>query len=625
MVPLLLKSLNPRQIVIAACVLLLAAVCGGLTVAAGGGQGDVLLLLAGLAVCLVALPVSLRARRGAVPARSLAREALRLSAVAFESREGIIVTDAEGLVLMVNHAFCQITGYGREQLTGTLPLMLCSPRHDRYFLRDVSRSLSLGGSWQGELWIAPRGGGERPCFVVMTQVRDESGRVAHHVISGIDISERVAAEHSMRRMAYHDSLTQLPNRHSLMESLTRALAASARSGQYGAVLFLDLDQFKQLNDTRGHDVGDKLLVKVAARLRLCVRSMDTVARFGGDEFVVVLESLGRSEIPAAAHVRQVAENIRATLEGDYLLDSCCHHNSSSIGVSLFFGQGASEETILKQADLALYQAKGEGRNAVRFFSTAVQEQMSARLAMEHGLRRALYLDQFVLLFQPQVGTDGRLIGAEALLRWRCDGDLVLPERFIPLAEETGLIMVIGQTVLAAACRQLSAWHHRGITVSVNISERQFHHPDFVAQVQQALLQFGVRPETLTLEVSEQTLLANVEAAEQRMAELKALGVGLSIDDFGSGPSSLSSLERFPLDQLKIHRSVVGGLTARPEGTGLISAIFAVGRSLQIDVFAAGVETAAQRDYLSASGCRGFQGYLIAPPLEAEALAAMEPA
>ncbi|WP_211222749.1 putative bifunctional diguanylate cyclase/phosphodiesterase [Paludibacterium yongneupense] len=616
------KNLSARQNLITLAALLLAAGGGAMAAAALVSGGGAFLLPLAAASLLSCVFCALHAWCRLPGVSACAHEALRLSAIAFESREGIVVTDAKGCILMVNHAFSLITGFSGEKIKGKASAALCSPRHGRFFYRDVMRCLSLNGSWQGELWIAPHGGGERPCYVVMTVVRDAVGRIAHHVISGVDISERVAAEHSMRRMAYHDSLTQLPNRHSLMEGLTRALGASARSGQYGAVLFLDLDQFKQLNDTRGHDVGDQLLVKVAARLRLCVRSVDTVSRFGGDEFVVVLENLGCDELAAAAHVRQVAEKIRATLEGHYLLDNCSHHNSSSIGVSLFHGQGAPEETILKQADLALYQAKGDGRNAVRFFSPAVQHEMTTRLALEQGLRRALYLDQFVLLFQPQVAADGSLIGAEALLRWRCDGNTVLPERFIPLAEETGLIMVIGQTVLASACRQLQAWHHSGMTLAVNISERQFRHPDFVAQVQQALAQYGVLPAALTLEVSESTLLADIGASEQRMAELKSLGVGLSIDDFGSGPSSLSSLGRFPLDQLKIHRSVVEGLTAHPDGTGLISAILAVGRSLQIDVFAAGVETDAQRDYLRASGCRGFQGYLIAPPLEVEAFDAM---
>jgi len=439
-----------------------------------------------------------------------------------------------------------------------------------------------------------------------------------------DITERKYTEEEIRQLAFFDPLTRLPNRRLLMDRLSHARISSTRDYEFGALLILDMDHFKSLNDTQGHDVGDRLLIEVANRLKSCVRQTDTVSRLGGDEYVVILEVLGKTERAAAKLTEQIAEKIRQALNQPYFL----HHNSEleyrctpSIGVTLFLGKTASTESLLKQADVALYQAKDAGRNAVRFFNPTMQAAIDARTRMETALLQALENGEFHLYYQPQFNHNNQLVGAEALLRWlRQDGTWVLPADFIPLAEETGLILPIGQWVLDTACAQLKHWQEdvrmREISLSINVSARQFHQPDFVAQISRSLDSAGIDPSRIKLELTESVLLKGSEEVIDSMQKLSALGVGFALDDFGMGYSSLSYIKRLPIRQLKIDQSFIRDITHDASDAAIVSAILAMSQSLGIDAIAEGVENTEQRDFLLSNNCSLYQGNLFGVPMPA---------
>lgn len=440
-----------------------------------------------------------------------------------------------------------------------------------------------------------------------------------------DITVRKESEEQIRSLAYFDPLTGLPNRRLLLDRLRHALIVSQRSRNYGALMMLDLDRFKVINDTQGHDVGDRLLIEVARRMTAALREGDTVCRLGGDEYVVILEDLGTDEQLAATAVELVAEKIRLTLNAPYALtnDEAQHYSTPSLGLTLFLGHDTPVDTLLKQADVALYQAKDAGRNTARFFNPAMQQAIDARMVLEAALRQALVRNELLLFYQPQVNQDGFCVGAEALLRWRRSGqELVSPAAFIPLAEETGLILPIGQWVMDTACAQLKLWETQPLTrawqLAVNVSARQFHQPDFVAQVQSSLERSGANPQRLKLELTESVVLENAAEVASRMRQIKTLGVGFSMDDFGTGYSSLSYLKQLPLDQLKIDQSFIRDLTTDPSDAAIVRAILAMSQSLGLEVIAEGVETGEQRDFLYNNGCRVFQGYLFGKPEPIEA-------
>jgi len=406
--------------------------------------------------------------------------------------------------------------------------------------------------------------------------------------------------------------------------LQHAVAASARSRQHGAILFIDLDHFKTLNDTRGHDVGDLLLRDVAQRLAACVREGDTVARLGGDEYVVVLEHLSESPEEAATQAETVGEKILSAVNHPYVLAGQEHHGSASIGISLFAHLVQTIDDLLKQADLAMYRAKASGRSTLRFFDPEMQAAVTARAALEVELRRGVREHQFLLLYQPQVDEVGRITGAEALVRWQHpQRGPVSPDEFIPLAEETGLILPLGRWVLETACAQLAAWAAQSDTarlaLAVNVSPREFHHPDFARRVLETVEHTHANPEKLILEFTESLLLDDMGDAIAKMRALKARGVGLSLDDFGTGYSSLRYVKHLPLDQLKIDRSFVREVLTDPNDAAIARAILALGQSLGLAVIAEGVETEAQRCFLASNGCHAFQGNLYGQPGPAEAL------
>jgi len=454
-------------------------------------------------------------------------------------------------------------------------------------------------------------------------LRDKEGQIVGMLGIYTDITASKQAEDQIRRLAFYDPLTELPNRRLFLDRLEHVMAATQRSGQFAALLMLDLDNFKDLNDSQGHDVGDDLLVMVAERLRKQVREADTVARLGGDEYVVIVESLGTDEPTAGILAKKVAESIRETLIRPYALrdGSLTHYNSSSIGVTLFHGHANGIDTLLKHVDVALYQAKNAGRNTVRFFNADMQAAIEERARLAMGLRASLNNRELHLYYQPQVDVDGRILGAEALLRWLPDGPEgkpVSPGVFIPLAEETGLILPIGEWVLEQGCAQLKQWQSRpetrDLTLAINVSALQFRQPDFVLQVTSQIRKAGIDCTRLKLELTESVVLGHLDEVIEQIHEIRKLGVQISLDDFGTGFSSLSYLKRLPLDQLKIDQSFVRDLLDDPNDAAIVRAILAISDSLGLSVIAEGVETEAQQAFLVEHGCVHFQGYLFGRPM-----------
>ncbi|MBS1159067.1 MAG: diguanylate cyclase [Proteobacteria bacterium] len=465
----------------------------------------------------------------------------------------------------------------------------------------------------------PRARFEQMARALFTMANQLSSAAYQNVQQARFITERKAAEKEIEHLAFYDLLTQLPNRRLLQDRLQQAMSDSSRSQHRGALLFIDLDNFKILNDTCGHDVGDQLLIEVAHLLSTCVREVDTVSRLGGDEFVVMLKDLGENPQEAAAQAKGVGEKILAELNRPYTIAGRVHHSTPSIGITLFLGAENSQEELLKQADIAMYQAKSAGRNTLRFFDPEMQASLAARADLESSLRRAIEERQFVLHYQPQVAGIGNIVGAEALLRWQHpERGMVSPAQFIPLAEETGLILPIGQWVLEEACTQLTLWAANaptaGLSLAVNVSAHQFHQPDFVARVLEVLENTGAPAHRLKLEMTESMVLDNVEDTIAKMQALKRYGVGFSMDDFGTGYSSLSYLTRLPLDQLKIDQSFVRNLPDSANDALVTQAIITLANSLGLAVIAEGVESEAQRQFLSQHGCPVFQGYLFSKPV-----------
>lgn len=553
---------------------------------------------------------------------------LRVAAIAFESQEAIVITDAEQVIQRVNPAFTKVTGYSAEEAVGRTPALLRSGHHEKAYYQAMWAAVRERGEWQGEMWNRRKSGEIYPEWLTITAVRDAAGKVVNYVGIFQDITERKSAEEKIRNLAFYDALTQLPNRRLLLDRLQQAVAASSRGLRHGALLFIDLDNFKLLNDTQGHDVGDLLLINVARRLQECVREGDSVARLGGDEFVVMLENLDECPTEAANQAEGVALKIHGLLNQPYELGSLEHHSTPSIGVALFRDKIDALDDLLKRADLAMYQAKASGRNTIRFFDPAMQSAVEARSNLEAEMRRAILRGDFILHYQPQVCAEGRITGVEALVRWRHpERGLISPQFFIALAEETGLIIPIGQQVLQQACEQLKAWSGRAgsahLSMSVNVSARQFLHPDFIDMVEATLDAAGIGAGGLMLEITESLLLENVDAAVERMNALKARGLRFSIDDFGTGYSSLAYLKRLPLDELKIDRSFVADIEHDDNAAAICAAFISLANILGLHVVAEGVETEAQRHLLSrVHRCDTLQGYLFGKPMPADAIEAL---
>ncbi|MDO8350605.1 MAG: EAL domain-containing protein [Gallionella sp.] len=544
---------------------------------------------------------------------------LRIAATAFESREGMLITDADSTILRVNSTFTQITGYTPEEVIGKNPRLLNSGLQTAGFYAAMWGEINQSGSWEGEIWNRRKNGEIYPEHLTITAVKDKNDNITNYVASLSDITVRKAAADEIQNLAYYDPLTLLPNRRLLMDRLNQALASSTRNGRQGALLFIDLDNFKILNDTLGHNIGDLLLQQVASRLTSCVRVGDTVARLGGDEFVVMLEDLNEQALDAAAQTEIVGEKILDTLNRPYQLASYICHSSPSIGATLFNNHERTLEDLMKQADIAMYQAKKAGRNTLRFFDPVMQDTINARATLESELHKALEHQQFQLHYQIQVDSANRPLGAEALIRWfHPERGMVSPAQFIPLAEETGLILPIGLWVLETACAQLKTWGQdvftRDLVLAVNVSARQFRQADFVTQMRAALQRHAINPERLKLELTESLLLENIEETIAKMNALNKIGIQFSLDDFGTGYSSLQYLKRLPLNQLKIDRSFVRDIANDSSDKAIVRTIIAMAHSLNLNIIAEGVETEEQRQLLFDKGCTHFQGYLFSRPI-----------
>jgi diguanylate cyclase (GGDEF)-like protein/PAS domain S-box-containing protein len=565
--------------------------------------------------------------RKVITERAQAQSALRAREERFEllfnrASEGILIMLPTGAIVAANESFARMHGYRPHEME-TLSLRELDTPDTLPLLPGRLKRILAGETLTFEVEHYHKDGHIVPLEVTSSLIvsNGESLIQAFHR----DITERKLAEARINNLAFYDPLTNLPNRRLLMDRLAQACNAGARHQQMSALLFIDLDNFKTLNDTLGHHQGDILLTQVAQRLSGCVREGDTVARLGSDEFVVILEDLSRNEIEAATQTKTISEKILTTLNQDHQLDHCAYHGSCSIGITLFGGRRQeSNEEPLKRAELAMYEAKAVGRNAMRFFDPQMQVEVANRLAMEADLREAVQNQQFVLYYQVQVVGSGRPIGVESLIRWQHPlRGLVSPAEFIPLAEETGLILPMGQWVLESACRQLALWASRPemehLSMAVNVSARQFHQKEFVDQVVAVLEKTGANPKRLKLELTESMLVKDVEDMITKMGTLKMKGVSFSLDDFGTGYSSLSYLKRLPLDQLKIDQGFVKNILTDPNDSAIARTIVALANSLGLSVIAEGVEIEAQLAFLAGLGCHAYQGYLFSRPMPMAAL------
>ncbi|MCG6985113.1 MAG: EAL domain-containing protein [Thiocapsa sp.] len=549
--------------------------------------------------------------------QTAAETELRILAIAFEAQEGMVVTDAQQRILRVNSAFTRTTGYSPEEALGQTLRLLESGHHDQAFFSAMWERIRTFGFWEGEIWNRRKNGEIYPDWMTISSVKDTRGRVTHYVATLTDITHRKTVE-EIRHLAFYDPLTNLPNRRLVLDRLRQALAASGRTGQEGALLFVDLDNFKLLNDTRGHEVGDLLLQQVAERLLTCVRESDSVARLGGDEFLVMLPELGPDHEQAAALATTVGNKILDTLGAPYRLGGHDYQSTPSVGIALFGRQPKSADDVLRQADVAMYQAKAAGRNTLRFFDPEMQQALHRRATLEADLRRAVNEGQFLLYYQPQVNQRGHITGAEALLRWHHpERGIILPGQFIGLAEAIGLTRPLGRWVLSQACAQLAEWAARpetaGLRLAVNISPGHFRHPDFVEDVRAALAGGKADPCRLRLELTESPLLDDPGDTLTKMTALKANGVGFTLDNFGIGYCSLSYLKRLPLDQLKLAPSFVREVLADPKDDAIADHFVALAEGMGLAIMAEGVETEAQRNYLLSHGCNIFQGFLFGRP------------
>lgn len=551
--------------------------------------------------------------------RKKAEDELRIAAATFETHEAIMITDAMANILRVNRAFEQITGFTADEVIGGNPRILSSGRHDKAFYQAMWDQLLNVGTWEGEIWDRRKNGQIYPKWLTITALKDNRNQPTEYVAIFTDITERKQAEEEIRNLAFYDPLTKLPNRRLLLDRLHLALMASERSRQYGALLFLDMDKFKSLNDTLGHNIGDLMLIEVAERIKTGIREVDTVARFGGDEFVVLFEDIGDAAEEASQRISLVAEKIRASLAVPFYFQPHIHISSPSIGVCLFQGHALAAGDVIKQADIAMYHAKNSGRNRVHFFDPALQRSVEWRAAMESDLRKALSHRQLQLYYQIQYDNRGRPFGAEALLRWlHPERGLISPAQFIPIAEETGLILDIGLWVVETACRQLAMWRNNGATrnlmLAVNVSAHQFMMSDFVESIAKIVRAHAIEPERLKLELTESVILHDIDDVVDKMLALQALGIRLSLDDFGTGYSSLSYLKRLPIDQVKIDQSFVRDIATDANDAMMVKNIIDIALNFQLNVIAEGVETEQQFQFLKQNGCMAYQGYLFGKPL-----------
>jgi diguanylate cyclase (GGDEF)-like protein/PAS domain S-box-containing protein len=552
--------------------------------------------------------------------RDSANKRLGQASIAFDTAaEGIMICDAENRITGINKGFTEITGYSESEVLGLTPGILNSGIHTPGFFETMWASLEQTGRWRGEIRNRRKNGEIYPEWLTITVVKNSENQISHYVAVFADISEIKHSQQRLYELVNHDPLTGLPNRRLLNELLEHAIKRAERENTKIALLFVDLDRFKNINDTLGHQVGDRLLKKAAQRLSASVRDSDTIARLGGDEFVVMMEFMGDIEDPAT-----VAKKIISGIQDEFVIDNYELFIGASIGISVFPEDGRNADDLIKAADIAMYQVKNEGKNDYRFYASQLSDHARERLTLDTMLRRALERRQLEVYYQPQVSLEtGKIIAAEALLRWHHpELGIVSPAKFIPLAEETGLIVQIGEWVLREAANHAMCLAQLGIPlqwIAVNVSGVQIHRSNFADTVYGVLVETGCEPGMLELEITESAIMRNVEYVIDVCQQLKAMGVRLALDDFGTGYSSLSYLKKFPLDKLKIDQSFVHDLPDDAEDAAIAGAIIALGQNLGLRITAEGVEKAEQRDFLYARGCTEGQGYLYSQPISFEEL------
>ncbi len=552
--------------------------------------------------------------------KNLAEEA-RLAAVAFQTIDGIMVADASENIVRVNESFSKITGYNANEVLGRRPSILNSGRHDKLFYDAIWAAIMEKGSWAGELWVKARDGTIFPSWLSINTVKNSEDDITHYIGVFRDISEVKQQEEKIHRLAYFDSLTELPNRRLYSDKMAKTIALCARLNVYGALMFLDLDRFKVINDSLGHSVGDQLLIQVAKRLRSILRAEDFVARLGGDEFVIVTSEFGGSLANAATRAEKLAQKIIVAFSEPFPVDGHELNTSPSIGVTLFPNENDTYEDLLRQADNAMYLAKKTGRNTVKFFDPSLQAEADAWLRTEKALRDALKRKEFLLYYQPQFDKDGRSASVEALVRWNSPHEgIVLPNKFIDVCEESGLIKALGKWVINAACQQLANWTQSDIpvsTIAINVSPTQFMSSAFEHDLVTAINENGLAGERIEIEVTENLLLKDVEAVSRKMERLKTAGIRFAIDDYGTGYSSLAYIKRLPIDKVKIDQIFIRDVLCDKDDACIVESTIAMANKMGLEVVSEGVESLEQMNYLLEYGCQNFQGFLYSKAVPAE--------
>ncbi len=554
-----------------------------------------------------------------ITARHLEQEQLRLASTVFKNTgEGILITNANGEIISVNQAFTDITGFDIEDIKGKNPNILSSGRQNKAFYQRMWHDIISTGQWQGEIWNRRKNGETYPEWLSITQVKDNKETISHYIAIFSDITERKEAEEYTAYLAFYDPLTSLANRHMLQERLEHWLSQAERDNSKLALLFLDLDNFKYINDTLGHGCGDQLLCIISDRLQNSTRKSDTVSRFGGDEFIIILPETGFEQAALIAEkiLSKISEPI--TIQGHELTPQ------TSIGISLYPDDGTDLETLIKHADTAMYQAKNSGKGNHQFFAAHMNDKIHQRFTVENELRHALEHNEFILFYQPQLDLiSGKVIGVEALLRWQHPTrGLVSPGEFIPIAEESQLIFNIGEWVITSACAQVQSWLGKyGVSpnVAINISSKQLSDSQLAETIKKNLRKYAIAPGYLELELTESIMMSNIHTAINFMEEMSKLGILISIDDFGTGYSSLTYLKKLSLDKLKIDQSFVRDILIDPDDATIVTVIITMAKSLGLKVIAEGVETKQQLEFLKKQNCDEIQGYYISPPLPPEEL------